>query len=114
MTKLVLFILVLAAVTGAWSTEAAFYTAPEDTPVQTEENDNEEAAVGDEELAEDTPLEEFTPTGATWEAWVGPLLLGLFVLLIWLGVRWYSLRNQQKKQYEAEEKRTPERRGRRE
>lgn len=113
MIKLIPLILVLTAATGAWYTEPALYAAPEDAPVQTGENANEQAAGGDEELAEETPLEEFTPTGATWEAWAGPLLLGAFVLLIWLGVRWYSLRDQQKKQYNAGGERTRKPRGRR-
>lgn len=108
MIKLMLIILTLATAAGAFSAEAAFYAAPEDTPVQTEENDNEEADDSDKGLVEDTPLEEFTPSGATWEAWIGPLLLGVFALFLWTSIRWYSLRSRRKIQEEIEEKRARE------
>lgn len=68
-----------------------------DSQVMAQDNTAEDMTRDDE-----TPLDEFDPEEASWEAWAGPLLIGLFGLFLAFMIYRFTLRGKNRKRDKQE------------
>ncbi|MFU8831867.1 MAG: hypothetical protein ACNA7J_06880 [Wenzhouxiangella sp.] len=96
-----LMIVVLAAALAGWSFEGTGLQAQTPTGAALAQQDQAEDVEG-ARRADESPLDEFDPEEATWTAWLGPIVLGLFGLLLLFGIRRFTHANRKKKEERGE------------
>ncbi len=102
-----LFLLVPLLLPAGQATAAgALQAAP---PVLASQNQDEPAGMTP---ADRSPLDELDPRQATWQAWIGPILLGVFAIILLLAIRRFSMGGKQKPTTgpDAEDRHKPEKR----
>ncbi len=90
-----IFLLAITAIFLAWNPAPAYPEAAGPT-VMAAASDNEEVAE-DMTREDESPLDEFDPEEATWEAWAGPLLLAVFGVVLVLLIMRFTLLKKRKR-----------------
>ncbi len=96
-----LMVVVLAVALAGWTFEGAGLQAQSPNEVVLAQQDQAEDVEG-ASRSDDSPLDEFNPEEATWTAWLGPIVLGIFGLLLVFGIRRFTHANRKKKEERGE------------
>jgi NADH:ubiquinone oxidoreductase subunit 5 (subunit L)/multisubunit Na+/H+ antiporter MnhA subunit len=90
-----MMVVVLAAALAGWSFEGASAQDQPPNGAAAAQQDQAQDVEG-ASRAEDSPLDEFDPEEATWTAWLGPIVLGIFGLILVFAIRRFTHANRRK------------------